>query len=147
MHKLIEKIFLLELELGCSLQVIHVSGTIMISQGTDGLSRGIWMNVLQGLEDSGRLTQTVFAPLRFDKELVDSYVRNYQLAQRYLYCDWNTTWDARKCFDRLSVWFPPPKMACQVLVFMLEMWAEKTLTSSSLFFIPWTVPAFWSGLS
>jgi hypothetical protein len=53
----------------------------MIGQGTDGLSRGIWMNVLQGLENSGPLTQAVFAPLNFDKELVNFYVRNYQIAQ------------------------------------------------------------------
>jgi hypothetical protein len=147
LHKLIEEIRLLELELGCTLQVIHVPGIIMISQGTDGLSRGIWMSALQGLEDSGRMTQAVFDPLRFDKGLVDSYVRNYQLAQRYVYCDWNTTWSARNYFDQLSVWFPPPEMARQVLIFMLETWAERPLTTSSLFFIPRTVPAFWWGLS
>ena len=30
---------------------------------------------------------------------------------------------------------------------MLETWAERPLTSSSLFFIPCTLPAFWWGLS
>ena len=30
---------------------------------------------------------------------------------------------------------------------MLESWAERPLTSSSLFFIPRTVPDFWWGLS
>jgi hypothetical protein len=83
----------------------------MIDQGTDGLSRGIWMSALQGLEDSGRLTQAVFEPLRFDRLLVDSYIKNYQLAQQHVHCDGNSTWDARVCFDRLSVWFPPPELA------------------------------------
>jgi hypothetical protein len=147
LHKLIEEIRLLELELGCSLQVVHVPGIIMIDQGTDGLSRGIWMSALQGLEDSGRMTQAVFDPLRFDPELVTSYITNFHLAHDYIYCDWNSVWDARLCFDRLSVWFPPPELARQVLIFMLETWAERPLTSSSLFFIPRTVPAFWSGLS
>ena len=32
------RIKLLELELQCTLQVIHVPGTAMIKQGTDGLS-------------------------------------------------------------------------------------------------------------
>ena len=147
LHKLIEEIRLLELKLGCSLQVVHVPGLCMIDQGTDGLSRGIWMSALQGLEDSGRLTQAVFEPLSFDPLLVASYVTTYHLSPQYVYCDWNTTWDARICFDRLSVWFPPPELARQVLIFMLETWAEKPLTSSSLFFIPRTVPAFWGGLS
>ena len=51
------------------------------------------------------------------------------------------------CFDRLSIWFPLPKLAGQVLVFMLETWAERPLTTSALFFIPLAVPACWWGLS
>ena len=147
LHKLIEEIRLLELELDCSLQVVHVPGLCMIGQGTDGLSRGIWMSALQGLEDSGRLTQAVFEPLQFDPLLVESYISDYDLARQYVYCDWSTTWKAQICFDRMSVWFPPPELARQVLIFMLETWAERPLTSSSLFFIPRTVPAFWWGLS
>jgi hypothetical protein len=147
LHALIEEIRLLELELECSLQVIHVPGLIMIDQGTDGLSRGIWMSALQGLQDSDRLTQAIFEPLCFDKQLVDSCVGSYRLASECVHCDWNSVWDARVCFDRLSVWFPPPEIARQVLIFMLETWAERPMTSSSLFFIPRTVPAFWSGLS
>jgi hypothetical protein len=30
--------------LGCRLEVIHVPGTTMMTQGTDGLNRGIWEN-------------------------------------------------------------------------------------------------------
>ena len=40
LHRLIKEIHLLELELECCLQVIHVPGLIMIDQGTDGLIRG-----------------------------------------------------------------------------------------------------------
>jgi hypothetical protein len=143
LHKLIEEIRLLELELDCSLQAIHVPGLIMTDQGTDGLNRGIWMSALQGLADSGLLAQ----PLHFDRLLAESSVNSCHLARWHVCCDWNTPWDARVCFDRLSVWFPPPELARQVLIFMLETWAEKPLTSSSLFFIPRAVPAFWWGLS
>jgi hypothetical protein len=38
LHKLALHTKLLELELGCHLEVIHVPGTLMIRQGTDGLS-------------------------------------------------------------------------------------------------------------
>jgi hypothetical protein len=62
LHKLIEAIRLLELELQCTLQGIHVPGIIMIDQGTDGLSCGIWMSALQGLEDSHDLTRAVCEP-------------------------------------------------------------------------------------
>jgi hypothetical protein len=43
LHKLIRRIKLLELQLGCRVEVIHVPGVTMISEGTDGLSRGVWV--------------------------------------------------------------------------------------------------------
>ena len=56
LHELIEETRLLELKLDCSLHATHVPGLLMINQGTDGLSWGIWMSALQGLEDSTHLT-------------------------------------------------------------------------------------------
>ena len=41
---LVVKIEELELELGCHLEVVHVPGTYLIMQGTDGLSRGVWLS-------------------------------------------------------------------------------------------------------
>jgi hypothetical protein len=42
LHLLVQKLKALGLSLGCHLEVIHVPGTTMITQGTYGLSRGIW---------------------------------------------------------------------------------------------------------
>jgi hypothetical protein len=78
--------------------------------------------------------------------LVDSYMQNCNLHGPYVYCDWNSVWNACKCFEHLSVWFPPPELAQQVIIFMLETSSERPLTSSSLFFIPQTVPSLWWGL-
>jgi hypothetical protein len=44
LHILVQQLKALELPLGCRLEVIHVPGTTMITQGTDGLSRGISAN-------------------------------------------------------------------------------------------------------
>jgi hypothetical protein len=44
LHLLVQQLKVLERALGCRLEVIHVPGTTMITQGTDGLSRGIWSN-------------------------------------------------------------------------------------------------------
>ena len=41
--KLFSRIKLLELELQCLVEAIHVPGIIIISQGMDGLSRGVDM--------------------------------------------------------------------------------------------------------
>jgi hypothetical protein len=44
LHLLVQQFKALELALGCRLEVIHVPVTATITQGTDGLSRGIWVN-------------------------------------------------------------------------------------------------------
>jgi hypothetical protein len=44
LHLLVQQLKALELALGCLLEVIHVPGTTMITQGIDGLRRGIWAN-------------------------------------------------------------------------------------------------------
>jgi hypothetical protein len=41
LQKLIVRIKLAELRLGCLLETIHVPGVVMIIEGTDGLSRGV----------------------------------------------------------------------------------------------------------
>jgi hypothetical protein len=45
LHLLVQQLKALELALGCRLEVIHVPGTTMITQGTDGFSRGVWAMV------------------------------------------------------------------------------------------------------
>jgi hypothetical protein len=42
LYLLVQKLKALELALGCPLGVFHVTGTTMITQGIDGLSRGVW---------------------------------------------------------------------------------------------------------
>jgi hypothetical protein len=54
------------LALDCCLQVVHVPGVVMIDQGTDGLSRGMWVSPFHGLTDSLVLTRAVFERLTFD---------------------------------------------------------------------------------
>jgi hypothetical protein len=115
----------------------------MIDQGTNGLSRDIWLSALQGLQDSQELTQAVFDPLCFDPLLVDSYVSCFCLATQYAYCHWDSVWDARHYFHKLTVWSLPLEIARQVITFMLESWSECPLTKSSLFFVP-RMLLYWS---
>jgi hypothetical protein len=153
LHKLIEEIRALELELDCTLQVVHVPGYIMITQGTDGLSRGVWMTPLQALEDPHWLTRSIFEPLQFDHELVTRSLRQLpwlglrQPMSSWHYQDWSQQWHAESCFNVCTAWFPPPEIARQAITFSLEAWSERPLTTSFIFFVPRVVPAFWYGLS
>ena len=46
LHQLISRLKLFEMNYGCKIVLVHVAGTRMISQGTDGLSRG---NMTEGV--------------------------------------------------------------------------------------------------
>jgi hypothetical protein len=95
LHKLIEAIRLLKLELGCFLEVVHVPGLVLITQGTDGLSRGVWRSPRHDLLDPQRLTRAIFDPAIFDPELVQHYFAYHLPADaapppsaKWSYCDW-----------------------------------------------------------
>jgi hypothetical protein len=134
----------MELDLACSLQVVHVPRVIMINQGADGLSRGIWMSALHLLADQHTLTRAIFDPLLPCSCLVNKVLSDF-LGPCQWFRNWEDQWDGRSVFGRLTVWFPPLEIARQVITFVLESWVECPRNTSALFFIPRTVPAFWFG--
>ena len=79
LHSLIWQIKCLELDLGIQLQVVHVPGVVMIQQGSDALSRGVWVTPFQAITDQRTLTAAVFAPLTPDSHLIKSYINRYRL--------------------------------------------------------------------
>ena len=60
LQDLIREIKLLELQLDCRVEAVHVPGTTMIVQGTDGLSRGVWMDRLNYTDHD--LPRALFRP-------------------------------------------------------------------------------------
>jgi hypothetical protein len=147
LHDLVEEIRLIEVELECSLQVVHVPGIVMIGQGTDGLSRGVWASFLHNLAHQESLSRSIFAPLPPDFHLVQQLVDVYDLPHRWRYQDWSCPWVAEDLFNTMSVWFPPPELARQCINACLDARVEMPLTTASLFIVPRVVPAFWHGLS
>lgn len=74
LHHLIEAIRTLEFQLQCQLQVVHVPGYILIQQGTDGLSRGVWMSRYHSLLNKAAPLSGLFAPFPFNPSLVDDFL-------------------------------------------------------------------------
>jgi hypothetical protein len=60
LQKLVLYIKALEIELGCGLKVIHIPGMVMIHQGTDCHSRGVWTAPLNNMTQLP--TISVFTP-------------------------------------------------------------------------------------
>jgi hypothetical protein len=65
LHALIRRIKILELRLKCRLEPIHVPGRLMIQQGADGLSRGIWVSADHLLRSSVEESRLTLGPVPF----------------------------------------------------------------------------------
>jgi hypothetical protein len=71
LQEVVEDITLLEAELQCHLEVIHIPGTAIITQSTDGLSRGIWYSPLHQHPPQHVILHDIFAPLAFSSDVGD----------------------------------------------------------------------------
>jgi hypothetical protein len=60
LHALVKEIKLMEVKMGCRLEAVHVPGLVLICQGTDALSRGVWVSPAQGFNPV-EVTAQVFA--------------------------------------------------------------------------------------
>jgi hypothetical protein len=69
-HSLVEDIKL-EIDMGIVLEMIHVPGITIITEGTDGLSRGIWSTPLHQRPDRHILLAEIFAPVPFTFDVGD----------------------------------------------------------------------------
>ncbi len=160
LHEQVVRIRALESQLACHLVVIHIPGKVIIQEGTDGLSRGVWITPLQETIPRHILMPAIFSPTPFDPRIVETYlsvhVRAYHQEVRTPMPNqfprwhgrrWDTPWDAEGCFNRMTIWFPPPEVARAVISFILNCQVEVPLTTSALFFIPRVLAATWRGLS
>jgi hypothetical protein len=78
---------------------------------------------------------------------VNQVINAFELPTQWFYHPWEGPWAAQALFNRFSVWFPPPEVARQAIIFVLESWVECPLTTAALFFVPRTLSHAWSGLS
>jgi hypothetical protein len=151
LQDMVHRIKLLELGLGCHLEVVHVPGTTMIGQGTDGLSRGVWISSLHQAISSRRLLPSLFAPVQYTPLLVSWLVNRHPCLRaetpEWHYIPWDTNWSVPDLLDRSTVWCPPPEMASQAISFLLNAYVEAPLTTSSLLLIPRILQRSWGRLS
>jgi len=148
LHDLIKAARNYELVLGCQLQVIHIPGKLMIRQGTDGLSRGVWSTPLHGEVNQRDFTAALFAPVPLEWPQVTRYASLVGLGDKHwVFSPWDSPVMGDSLIHQYSVHCPPPELARQTIVFLLEAWVESPSDTGALLFVPRVVPAFWHGLS
>ena len=146
LHKLVVEIKLLEQELGCVLEVVHVPGTLMITQGTDGLSRGVWCSALHERMDQNLILASIFSPVPHSPPLTAWACResNVCFPSPCTYRDWKGQWSAHDVMDQLTLWTPPPEIASQLIYFLLTCYVERPLTTAILIVVPRVLQKRWS---
>jgi hypothetical protein len=102
---MVERIKKLEIELGCHLEVVHVPGTTIITERTDGLSPGIWISHLHSRPAQARLLSTIFGPILFSPDL-QAWALNkagFPPGTPCHYRDWSLPWTAETTMDQLTI--------------------------------------------
>jgi hypothetical protein len=147
LHQLIMKIKDLAHRLRIRLEVVHVPGLVMILQGTDGLSRGIWVGKDHDSQPSPRFTKAVFEPLKAHWLLPSWVQEQCRCEQTPVLRDWKGAWTKDLVLDQFGLWLPPPTIAQQLMYWLLGLWVERPLTTSFAVLVPRVMQREWQYLS
>ena len=161
LFELIVRLYKLPMKYSCSVQIIHVAGTRMIKQGTDGLSRG---DLLEGVL-KGK-TMLSFVPLHLGANDVDSNLKTWVnswacklgnqcvewLEAEDWYCRGHDIQGFRKNIDDRTipsyqqgtfVWSPPPA-AARIALEELRQARHKRQNSAHVFLVPTLMTPEWN---
>jgi hypothetical protein len=138
--KLIKRIRTIELRLTCKLEVIHVPGTLMQHQGTDGLSRGV---LIQPFAHNYGITslQSLFRPADLTVSVLEWGLTMAGCPYSVLNLPWKylgdlDAWDRSSLLNSNTVCCLSPHMAKQGIIQALNSLVESPWDSQHLFIIP-----------
>jgi hypothetical protein len=139
----------LEAELGVHLEIIHVPGTTIIIQTTDGLSRGVWGTALQDRLSQTTILSEIFAPVPLCPTLCDWARSEASITPSipWFLRRWDAPWTFASTVNCLTVWAPPPEITCQLLHFLLHVYVEAPLTTAALVLVPRVLQRRWMNMS
>jgi hypothetical protein len=149
LHSLIRRIKIIELRLGCRLEPIHVPGRLMIVQGTDGLSRGMWVSADHLLRSSVAESRLTLEAVPYTS-LMGAWAlqrAGLPVATPHWHITDDSEWSWAKLGDQVSIWTPSPEIAHQAITTFLDLWVERPATTAALFLIPRVLQRDWGFLS
>jgi len=141
LHLKVQELKLLELELGCRVEVIHVPGTTMIRQGSDNLSRGVWVTPLNTSFEN--VAAAVFRPAPPSVPLLSHVVSLSGSPLPTSVWEWRTDlddWRTSTMVGRHVVWSLSPSLARQGISAGVAAWVESPWNSSHIFIVPRVTP-------
>jgi hypothetical protein len=149
LHELVRRIKLLEIELGCRVEPVHVPGKLMIIQGTDGLSRGMWISPDRLLRSSVEESRMTLEPVPFTPVLGVWALRQLGLssATPYVHHSDKSDWSWKSIGGSTTIWTPSPEVGRQALAYFLDYWVENATETDAIFLIPRVLQRDWGYLS
>jgi hypothetical protein len=150
LQKLIRRLKYLEVLLGIRLEVVHIPGTHMIDQKTDGLSRGVRLGGGRFKRSPRDETRRIFealpvtaATIAWAKTKVFPICKHRQIH----FTDSATAWTFRHVSRRATLWFPAPEWAHQLLDAVMNAWTERPWDTEAFFVIPRVFQRNWGRVS
>jgi hypothetical protein len=118
--------------------VIHVPGTTIITQGTNGLSRGIWANGIN--TEFKSFTADVFLPALPSISLTKWYLIHIGIYEDYTPW-WNvktdtSSWEPHNLMHNNTFWVLSPGVTIQGFTAAIMARVESPWDSSHLFLVP-----------
>ena len=139
LQKLFLEVKLLEIQLECHLLLIHVPGTTMIREGTDGLSRGVPLQSLYEYEGNSLL------PLLWRAATPSHHLLQWALQTISIPWESNSTWIYQSDYTDWSrsnlighnvLWCVTPGFGKQAILQGLYSWSETPTCCGHIFIIP-----------
>jgi hypothetical protein len=149
LHALVRRIKLIEILLGCRIEVIHVPGLVMILQSSDGLSRGVWASADRLLQSSIEESRLALGCVPYTP-LLGEWARallGLAVGTELEHQGDTTDWAPHRILRRWSVWTPSPEVARQAVAHFLDVWVEEPWITGGIFLIPRILQRQWGFMS
>jgi hypothetical protein len=150
LQKLLRRLKYLELTLEIRLEVVHIPGTHMIDQGTDGLSRGLRLTGGGFKRPPRTETQRIFEgvpatanSISWAQQVIGPYLQH----NRCVFVESTTTWTHHQISGRATLWFPAPEWAHQLMDAVVNAWTEHPWNTEAFFLIPRVFQRDWGRTS
>jgi hypothetical protein len=150
LQKLLRRLKYLEMTLSIRLEVVHIPGTHMIDQGTDGLSRGLRLGGGCFARSPQAEVQRIFEGVPVTARTVAWARAQAAPVQRHSYIhlmDSRQSWEFRQVSGRATLWFPAPEWAHQLMDSIVSAWTEHPWNTEAFFVVPRVFQRDWGRVS
>jgi hypothetical protein len=144
LHALVRQIRLLEAQLDVLLEVVHIPGKFLIRQGTDGLSRGIWLSPNNTIGIGLTWMQQALQAVEWSCQLYNTIIQFAPANWHYFTHD---SLSPSTVLHAATVWCPLPEIAQQILSLLLVWWLEAPYTTQCAVIVPRVLQRWWSKVS